>query len=69
METDQNLKCIEPEGKRSDFCAFYVLGYFDTLLEGIVFLARPQNRYKIYRGGEGTVPFSPSDLGGSLVSF
>ena len=36
METDQNLKYIEPEGERSDFCAFYVLGCFGTLLEGIV---------------------------------
>ena len=58
METDQNLKCIEREGEGSDFV--YVLGCFDTLLEGMVFLARPQNGYKIHRGGEGTVPFSPS---------
>ena len=60
METDQNFKCIEPEGERSDFCAFCVLSYFDALLEGSVFLARPKKRYKIYRGGEGTVPFSPA---------
>ena len=40
METDQNLKGIEPEGEWSVFCAFSVLECFDTLLEGIVLLDR-----------------------------
>ena len=40
METDQNLKGIEPEGEWSDFCAFFVLVCFDTFSEDIVLLDR-----------------------------
>ena len=39
METEQNLKGIDPEGEWSDFCGF-VLVCFDTFLEDIVLLDR-----------------------------
>ena len=59
MEADQNFKGIEPEGEWSDFRAFCVLVCCDTFLGGYR-IAGPQNRYEIYRGGEGMVPFWPS---------
>ena len=40
METDQNLKGIEPEGEWSDFSAVFVLVCFDAFLEDIVLLDR-----------------------------